>query len=102
MDELLRRRVPVIMKADRGGELINLLLVAGQKVPALIGTGALIPIEVGGFLLRRQFRLFARIEAHGKNGVFLADTEISQRAQTAGQAIENLITKLRAAIINQR
>src|SRR5689334_18803903 len=90
------------MEADRFGELIDLRLIAGQKVPALSGVLALIPINVGRLLFGRQFRLFTGIEAHRQNRVLLAYAEITQRAETAGQAVENLIAKLRAAIVNQR
>ena len=72
-----------------------------RKCQPLPGAGAVVPLQVGRLLRRRQLRRLLRIEAHGDDVELLADAEL-QHAQRARQAVQHLRAEHRALVVHER
>src|SRR5260370_6429602 len=70
-------------------------------MPARFSARAVVGLHVGAFLGRRQVRRFAAVETDGDYFELLADIErdLAKRSQ---HSIQNLITKHRTGVVNQR
>ena len=89
--ELIALRIEVVTEADRFGESVDALSIAGEKVPTVRRAIATIGPHVAVLFLGRQFGRFARIKADGDHLVIAADL---QRHGLA--ALEEAIEYLRA------
>src|SRR5215203_5532734 len=71
--ELVRRLVPEVMEAGGLGQRVDRRLIPRQEVPAALGLGTLVALEVRLLLPGGKYRSLFRIEAHGDDVEFLAD-----------------------------
>ena len=65
MGELFGYRIVLIVKAGGVGEFLDIVFLAGEKVPALDGALALVLFDVVGFFGGGQLPGLVRIEADG-------------------------------------
>ena len=72
---LLGFRIELILEAHRLRERINLVRLAGEKVPTFIGIGAAVALHHVPLFFGRHFRGFARVEAHRDDVKILAEIE---------------------------
>src|SRR5215471_4196199 len=85
MRVLLRIRVPGITEAERLGQCVNLLLLAHQEVPTLVGAGAAVTFHISVFTLQRSLRRIARIKADGEHVEFAPDIKVPHAVQRSSQ-----------------
>src|SRR5207244_817142 len=99
--ELFRLFIPRKMKADRFSHSLNVRLVTGEKMPATFAARAVVTLDISLLLFRGQLRCLFRVKTYGNYLELFAKIErsLTKRRQ---HAIQNLIAKHRARVIDQR
>src|SRR5258708_39562308 len=101
MRELFGLLVPEIAKAGRFGQPLDVSFIAGQKMPARCGAGAIVCLYISALFGRGQVRCFARIKAHRDHLELIADVE-RHLPEGAHHSIQDLITEHRTLVIDER
>src|SRR5262249_45280613 len=96
--ELAGPRVPLVMESGSFRQQPDRSRIAGEKMPALFGSVALVPAQVRLLFFAREVRSLFRIKAHRDHFKILARIKRLQHVETACQPVEDLIAKHRTRI----
>ena len=97
---LLGLRIELKLEADRFGERFDLVSLAGEEVPALIGVRAAIALHDVPLFFGGHFRGFPRVEAHGEDVKILAEIE-GQCLHRTNQPLQQFAAEHGALVVTQ-